>query len=126
MKLFYAAEQKPGEDVASWAARLEDLMDQAVELGKVTEQDQNDLLKEPFCNDLRDELQEGTEHKYDTIKSFDDLEVYIREVEEKRKDKEKKTSSHRGAAALAKATANMSRQESPSEMAELKLCSRVW
>ena len=120
MKLFYAAEQKPGEDVASWAARLEDLMDQAVELGKVTEQDQNDLLKEQFWNGLRDELQEGTEHKYDTIKSFDDLEVYIREVKEKRKDKEKKTSSLRGAGARVKATANMSQQESSSEMAELK------
>ena len=81
-----------------------------MELGKVTEQDQNDLLKEQFWNGLRDELQEGTEHKYDMIKSFDDLEVYIREVEEKRKNKEKKTSSHRGAGALAKATANMSRQ----------------
>ena len=37
MKLFHVAEQKPDEDVA----RLEYLMDQAVELGKVTEKEQN-------------------------------------------------------------------------------------
>ena len=97
MKLFYAAKQKPGEDVASWAARMEDLMDQAVELEKGTEQDQNDLLKEQFWNGLRDELQEETQHKYDTIKNFDDLEVYIKEVEEKRRDKVNTSSSHRGA-----------------------------
>ena len=55
-------------------------------------------LKEQFWNGLRDKLQEGTEHSLIRSRT---LLIWkcIREVEEKRRDKVKKSSSHRGTGA---------------------------
>lgn len=87
MRDFYGAQQGETEDVASWACRLEDILDRAREAGRVQGKEMDGLLREQFWAGLRSELQEGNEYRFDKITDFDDLEESIREVEQQRKVK---------------------------------------
>jgi len=114
MREFYASQQREDENVSSWSCRLEDLLDQAKDAKRVQDGEIDELLREQFWTGLRCDLQEGTEHKYDSIKNFDDLEDAIRQVERDRKLKgvPKKTPAHHG-------TSHMS-QSSTSERSDLQ------
>lgn len=78
---FYAARQGDGEDVASWACRLEDLIERAVEAKRVDDSETNKLLREQFWAGLRPELSAGNEYKFDSLPDFDDLEEAFRGIE---------------------------------------------
>ena len=84
MKTFYSAEQGENEFVSSWASRLEDIIDQAVIAGEVDEISVDKMLREQYWVGLREDLQDVTHHKYDSIIGFDKLEEAIRTVEQQR------------------------------------------
>ena len=115
MREFYSLQQEEDEDVSSWACRLEDLLDQAKDAKRVQDSEMNELLCEQFWTGLRGDLQSGTEHKYDSLKNFDDLEDAVRQVERDRvKGASRNTAHHR--------TSKMSQRTSSdkSELQELK------
>ena len=78
---FYAARQDKTEDVASWSCKIEDLLERATERGHVAERDKADMLKTKFWTGLRQNLKDGSRHKYDTDLSFDELRVVVRRLE---------------------------------------------
>ena len=90
MREFYAAQQRDDEDVSSWGCRLEDLLFQAKDSKHIDEKEWDELLREQFWTGLREDLQEGTEYKYDAVEDFDDLMEAIRHVEMDRKLKPSK------------------------------------
>ena len=117
MKEFYSAQQVETEDVTSWAGRLEDILDQARTIGKVTESEIDDLLREQFWSGLRDDIQDGTRHLLD---SFDELELSIREIEEERKQKnpKKRTTRITSVAKMSQHDGNKSEMQSLKSVVE--------
>ena len=106
MKDFYNAEQKESEDVTTWGCRLEDIIQRAKQLGKVSDEDANEMLKERFWHGLRQDLQARTAHKYDSINDFDELRVAMRTVEEERKLKLNQSIKSSVSSATAKMSVN--------------------
>lgn len=85
LREFYNSEQTATEDVTSWGCRIEELTRRAVHLGAINKGEVNEMLKERFWHGLRQELQSGTAHKYDTIADFDLLRSELRTIEEDRR-----------------------------------------
>ena len=116
MREFYSLQQEEDEDVSSWACRLEDLLDQAKDAKRVQDSEMNELLCEQFWTGLRGDLQSGTEHKYDELKNFDDLEDAIRQVERDRRSKgTSRNTAHHGTSKMSQRTSS-----DKSELQELK------
>lgn len=82
---FYSAKQQPDEDVSSWGCRLEDLLNSAIEKGKVTSSESNDMLRVKFWSGLRESIQDITGYLYERIEDFDDLRIAIRRIEQNHK-----------------------------------------
>ena len=78
---FYSACQADGESVASWACRLEDLLDKAKGTGEVNHSVAQEMLRTKFWTGLRQPLKDVSRHKYDSVKSFDKLMVEMRRIE---------------------------------------------
>ncbi|VDI70610.1 Hypothetical predicted protein [Mytilus galloprovincialis] len=79
---FYTACQGADEDVSSWGCRLEEILNKALQRGKIYEQDTDDMLRSKFWKGLRPELRKVSIHKFDRIKEFNQLLIAMREIEE--------------------------------------------
>lgn len=91
---FYSERMLPDESVTSWGCRLEEILSQAVALGKVEPPSMNGMLKAKFWSDLSDDrLKNATRHKVDMIDSFTQLCMEVRAVEQELKERDGKRSS---------------------------------
>jgi hypothetical protein len=83
LTLFYATEQKEGEDVTAWSCRLEDLIQPAEEKGLIDKRTKDEMLRSKLWNGLKDDrLKQATRYKFDTQKNYDELVIAIRAVEQ--------------------------------------------
>ena len=82
LQQFYSERQKADESVAVWGCRLESLVANAIEKGKISPSAKNDMLKSKFWVDLYDDrLKNATRHKYDSIDDFAELCIAVRAIE---------------------------------------------
>ena len=93
MKKFCAAEQMPKESLITYAARIEELFAQAVEV-KALDPGQEVILKSVFYQGLRQPLKQFGNLKFETIKDYDRFKIEMRKIESEmdsstKKDKEK-------------------------------------
>jgi len=84
MGRFYSARQQPGESVADWGCRLEDLLEVAVDAGKVMQSEKDELLRSMLWAGLDSTLKDVTRHLLDSVPTFDKLLVALRQVEKDR------------------------------------------
>ena len=78
---FYNAKQREKETVVAWSCRLEDILIQAQQQGKVTASVAEEMLRTKFWTGLKPILKEKSRHKVDSIKDFDMLRIELRKVE---------------------------------------------
>ena len=95
MKKFYAVEQKPSESLISYAARIEELFSQAVQV-KALDAKQESILKSVFYQGLRQPLKQFGNLKHETIRDYDRFKIEMRKIESElesstKKEKEKET-----------------------------------
>ena len=85
MKKFYTCEQKANECVESFAARLEELFDKAVELKGLDRHDR-DILKQVLHSGLRRDLKLMSAYQCDKESSYDEFKGELRRLEADLKD----------------------------------------
>ena len=85
---FYSARQKDNEDIATWSCRLEDLLNRAVQKGLVKTSETNDMLKAMLWTGLKQTLKDVSGHKFDSLKTFDELRVALRRIESEHRQRE--------------------------------------
>ena len=79
---FYSVSQKIDESVAAWGLRLEEILQKAIEKGKVRREDRDEMQRNKFWRSLRNEkLKMTTRIDFQTIKSFDLLRKKVRAEE---------------------------------------------
>lgn len=115
MAEFYSARQQQGEDVVSWGCRLEEILNRALDTGKVATSEVNGKLAAMFYEGLRPELQDICGHLQRSITDFDELRVAVREVEYSRNRRTSETTKK----ATSKA-AVATEQESNTELKEIR------
>ena len=81
---FYSAKQQSEESVRDWGCRVEELFAKAVSVGALS-LGQDDTLCTVFWEGLRQELKDASSHKFDSVRSFDELRAAVRRIEESRK-----------------------------------------
>jgi hypothetical protein len=81
LKQFYGATQRPGESVASWGCRLEDLLDRANKQEPIRDRSVNDMLLNRFWSGLRTRLKEAARSKTEHIHDYERLLVEVRKIE---------------------------------------------
>ncbi|XP_076453453.1 paraneoplastic antigen-like protein 5 [Babylonia areolata] len=77
---FYGARQGPGESVADWSCRLEEILDQVKKQGPLPSSP-NEMLRTMLWTGLRCELKDISMYIYDRIKDFDELRTALRRLE---------------------------------------------
>ena len=85
---FYSARQKEDEDIATWSCRLEDLLNRAIQKGLVKTNETNDMLKAMLWTGLKQTLKDVSGHKFDSLKTFDELRVALRRIESEHRQRE--------------------------------------
>ena len=79
---FYTASQKADESVTAWGLRIEKILQKAVIKGNVKDTDTNEMLKNIFWKNLRnDRLKNATRAKFESIQSFESLQRAVRAEE---------------------------------------------
>ena len=79
---FYTASQKADESVTAWGLRIEEILQKAVIKGNVKDSDTNEMLKNIFWKNLRnDRLKNATRAKFESIQSFELLRRAVRAEE---------------------------------------------
>ena len=78
---FYSLQQGPTEDTGAFAARLEDAILQAVQLGRVRREDVDDMLCEAFEGGLRRETKSVISYLFTPRKEFSKLLVEVKRKE---------------------------------------------
>lgn len=81
MSQFYSTEQAEDETVTAWSCRLEGILDKARAHGKVNPEDSEEIMRSKFWTGLHEQLKNSSRHKFDTVKSYDQLKIQIRAVE---------------------------------------------
>ena len=76
-KKFYAAEQGPQESLITYAARIEELFAQAMEV-KTLDPGQETILKLVFYQGLRGLLKQFGNLNFDTIENYDPFKIELR------------------------------------------------
>lgn len=89
MKKFYAVEQKPSESLVNYAARIEELFSQAVQV-KALDAGQECILKSVFYQGLRQPLKQFGNLKYETIRDYDRFKIEMRKIESELESSTKK------------------------------------
>ena len=80
---FYAAHQKADEDVTAWSCRLEDIIQKVLERGLISSGTMREMLRSKLWSGLYSEaLKNATRFKYDLVRSYEELVVEIRSVEQ--------------------------------------------
>lgn len=99
MKKFYAVEQMPKESLITYAARIEELFAQAVEV-KALSAGQEGILKSVFYQGLRQPLKQFGNLKFETVTDYDRFKIEMRKIEselesstKKEKEKEKEAAA---------------------------------
>ena len=83
LQQFYNATQSPGESIASWGCRLEDLLNKAVVAKKFSTSTKNEMLHSKFWMGLHDPaLKNASRYKYETVDQFDELRKEVRKLEQ--------------------------------------------
>ena len=93
LRKFYACSQDTSESISSYAARVEDLFAQGVQL-KVLLSTQEEILQNVVFEGLRPHIRQMANYKFDTIKDYDRFKVELRKIEnhiDEDATKEKKT-----------------------------------
>lgn len=80
LKKFYAVEQRPSESLINYAARIEELFAQAVQVAALTAS-QEDILKSVFYQGLKQPLKQFGNLKYETVKDYDRFKIEMRKIE---------------------------------------------
>lgn len=80
LKKFYAVEQKSSESLISYAARIEELFSQAIEVGAL-KPSQGEILKSVFYQGLRQPLKQFGNLKYETVRDYDKFKIEMRKIE---------------------------------------------
>ena len=79
---FHTASQKADESVTAWGLRIEEILQKAVIKGNVKDSDTNEMLKNIFWKNLRnDRLKNATRAKFESIQSFELLRRAVRAEE---------------------------------------------
>ena len=111
MKKFYAVEQKPTESLITYAARVEELFAQAVQV-KALSTTQEAILKSVFYQGIKQPLKQCGNLKYETIADYDRFKIEMRKIESDLQETSKKeTESTTNCQAV---------NQKPSEMQEVK------
>lgn len=113
MKKFYAVEQKPTESLVNYAARVEELFSQAVEVNALTV-GQETILKSVFYQGLKQPLKQCGNLKYETIKDYDRFKIEMRKIESDLESSNKKEKEKESTTKCSTIT------QKPSEMDEVK------
>ena len=97
MKKLYAAEQGPTESLITYAAQIEELFAQAVEV-KALDPEQETVLKSVFYQELRQPLKQFGNLKFETIKDYDRFKIEMLKKESElenstKKEKDKESSA---------------------------------
>ena len=83
LQSFYAEQQKKNESVAAWAGRLDDIVSQLRQRGKVNHHSSDEMLRNKLWVGLRSEQLKGaTRHKFDSSATYLELLGYARSVEQ--------------------------------------------
>ena len=85
---FYSLQQGQTEDAGDFAARLEDVIHQAVQLGRVRREDVDTMLCEAFEGGLRRETKAVTSYLFTPRKEFSKLLVEVKRKERELVNKE--------------------------------------
>lgn len=80
LKKLYACTQAPNETVANFAARVEEIFAQAIEL-KALSPGQEDILKNVLYEGLQPNLQQMASYKFDVVSDYDRFKVELRKME---------------------------------------------
>ena len=78
---FYSAQQKDDESCSAWSCRLEEILNTAVRLGKVSTRSTNDMLRTMFYKGMKQHLKDLCGYLYHSIHDFDMLRVEVRKIE---------------------------------------------
>ncbi len=78
---FYSARQDIGEDIATWACRLEYLLNQATQQTPIPTVNRADMMRNQVWSGSRPELRDLSAHTFDTGGSFEDLLRILRRSE---------------------------------------------
>lgn len=100
---FYSAQQKDDEDVATWACRLEDILDRASKQRRISRDNADEMLRNKLWAGLKPTLNDASRHKYDSVTTFDNLVIELRKIELEHRQRststeEKKLKTHSKAA----------------------------
>ncbi|XP_076470832.1 uncharacterized protein LOC143300787 [Babylonia areolata] len=122
---FYGARQGPGESVADWSCRLEEILDQVKKQAPLPSSP-NEMLRTMLWTGLRCELKDISMYIYDRIKDFDELRTALRRLEKqhpqfnvpKKPVVSKMNQSSEETSAIKKLTSQI--QQLTNEMANLK------
>lgn len=87
LSMFYSLKQGVAEDAGSFAARLEDVILQAVQLGRVDRKDVDTMLREAFEGGLRRETKAVTSYLFASYSQFSELVVAVKRKERELTDK---------------------------------------
>jgi hypothetical protein len=79
---FYSASQKDDESVLQWSGRLEDLLQEALQAGKIKGTDSSEILKNKFWNGLKHPLHEISGYKFDQNLTYEEFLVEVRKIEQ--------------------------------------------
>lgn len=80
LQKLYSVEQKQNEDVATYAARLEDLHELAFELGGIQYRDE-ERMKKLLFKGLKQNLKQMAGYKFDTVNDYDIFKIELRKME---------------------------------------------
>ena len=111
MKKFYAVEQKSTESLITYAARVEELFAQAVEV-KALQATQENILKSVFYQGIKQPLKQCGNLKYETTIDYDRFKIEMRKIESDLQASSKKETET--------STKCQAVNQKPSEMQEVK------
>lgn len=111
MRKFYSCTQG-SDSVNTYAAKLEEIYSQAIELGAVP-RGSDDILKQVLYQGLNIELKHVAQYKNDTIRDYDRFKIELRKLESEMKTPDTKTKPCHAAQSTAK-------ENEKSEITELK------
>ena len=81
MTELYNIKQRPDESVSDWSCRLEDVVNKAKLLGRITADQVDSTLCSRFWHGLQPAIKDKTGHKFDAAQDFDELRSAIRKFE---------------------------------------------
>lgn len=83
MTEFYSASQKDKENVTTWSCRLENILEKAIQMGKVNRHEADSMLSFMLLKGLRPQLRaiHSIHYVKDKCTSFDQLRVALRKLE---------------------------------------------